>query len=144
MGLSGTYTGSSSQNVAMINWMKKNGYQKGGTIGSLVKKSGEDGFILAHSGEEVLSIPKLELASSMVNQLIDFANLQPPLNKVSQIRNNEKTVNNDVNMQIVLPNVKDYEQFEKELLRSKKFESVVQSITFDRITGRNSLKKFTK
>lgn len=125
------------------NW-KKNGYQKGGTVGSLVKKSGEDGFILAHSGEEVLSIPKLELASSMVDQLIDFANLQPPLNKVSQIRNNEKTVNNDVNMQIVLPNVKDYEQFEKELLRSKKFESVVQSITFDKVTGRNSLKKFTK
>ena len=125
------------------NW-KKNGYQKGGTVGSLVKKSGEDGFILAHSGEEVLSIPKLELASNMVDQLIDFANLQPPLNKVSQIRNNEKTVNNDVNMQIVLPNVKDYEQFEKELLRSKKFESVVQSITFDRVTGRNSLKKFTK
>lgn len=99
---------------------------------------------MAHSGEEVLSIPKLELASNMVDQLIDFANLQPPLNKVSQIRNNEKTVNNDVNMQIVLPNVKDYEQFEKELLRSKKFESVVQSITFDRVTGRNSLKKFTK
>lgn len=125
------------------NW-KKNGYQKGGTVGSLVKKSGEDGFILARSGEEVLSIPKLELASSMVDQLIDFANIQPPLNKLSQIRNNEKTVNNDVSMQIVLPNVKDYEQFEKELLRSKKFESVVQSITFDKVTGRNSLKKFTK
>ena len=99
---------------------------------------------MAHSGEEVLSIPKLELASSMVDQLIDFANIQPPLNKLSQIRNNEKTVNNDVNMQIVLPNVKDYEQFEKELLRSKKFESVVQSITFDKVTRRNSLKKFTK
>lgn len=144
MGFSGTYTGSSKQNQNMLAWMKKNGYQKGGTIGDLVRKTGEDGFILAHSGEEVLSIPKLELASGMVDQLIDFANLQPPLNKVSQIKNQEKTVNNDVNMQIVLPNVKDYEQFEKELLRSKKFESVVQSITFDRVTGRNSLKKFTK
>lgn len=144
MSMGGTYTGSSSQNVKLINLLKSNGFATGGTVGSLVKKSGEDGFILAHSGEEVLSIPKLELASSMVDQLIDFANLQPPLNKVSQIRNQEKTVNNDVNMQIVLPNVKDYEQFEKELLRSKKFESVVQSITFDRVTGRNSLKKFTK
>lgn len=144
MSMGGTYTGSSSQNIKLINLLKANGYQKGGTIGDLVRKTGEDGFILAHSGEEVLSIPKLELASSMVDQLIDFANLQPPLNKVSQIRNNEKTVNNDVNVQIVLPNVKDYEQFEKELLRSKKFESVVQSITFDKVTGRNSLKKFTK
>lgn len=144
MSMGGTYIGSSSQNIRLIELLKKNGFANGGTVGSLVKKSGEDGFILAHSGEEVLSIPKLELASGMVDQLIDFANLQPPLNKVSQIRNQEKTVNNDVNMQIVLPNVKDYEQFEKELLRSKKFESVVQSITFDRVTGRNSLKKFTK
>lgn len=144
MSMGGTYTGSSSQNTRLIELLKKNGFATGGTIGSLVNKSGEDGFILAHSGEEVLSIPKLELASSMVDQLIDFANIQPPLNKLSQIRNNEKTVNNDVNVQIVLPNVKDYEQFEKELLRSKKFESVVQSITFDKVTGRNSLKKFTK
>lgn len=144
MSMGGTYTGSSSQNTRLIELLKKNGFATGGTIGSLVKKTGEDGFILARSGEEVLSIPKLELASGMVDQLIDFASLQPPLNKVSQIRNNEKTINNDVNMQIVLPNVKDYEQFEKELLRSKKFESVVQSITFDKVTGRNSLKKFTK
>ena len=107
MSMGGTYTGSSSQNTRLIELLKKNGFATGGTIGSLVKKTGEDGFILARSGEEVLSIPKLELASGMVDQLIDFASLQPPLNKVSQIRNDEKTINNDVNMQIVLPNVKD-------------------------------------
>lgn len=99
------------------NW-KKNGYQKGGTIGDLVRKTGEDGFILARSGEEVLSIPKLKIASSMVDDLINY----------SKSKNKEPSTNmGDVFINMEFPNVQNYEQFKSQLISDRNFDKYIKT-----------------
>ena len=118
MSMGGTYTGSSSQNTRLIELLKKNGYQKGGTIGDLVRKTGEDGFILAHSGEEVLSIPKLKIASSMVDDLINYSK-----------SNNKKSSTSvgDVFINMEFPNVQNYEQFKSQLISDRNFDKYIKT-----------------
>lgn len=118
MSMGGTYTGSSSQNTRLIELLKKNGYQKGGTIGDLVRKTGEDGFILAHSGEEVLSIPKLKIASSMVDDLIGYSK-----------SNNKKSSTSvgDVFINMEFPNVQNYEQFKSQLISDRNFDKYIKT-----------------
>lgn len=116
--MGGTYTGSSSQNTRLIELLKKNGYQKGGTIGDLVRKTGEDGFILAHSGEEVLSIPKLKIASSMVDDLINY----------SKSNNKDPSTNmGDVFINMEFPNVQNYEQFKSQLISDRNFDKYIKT-----------------
>lgn len=118
MSMGGTYTGSSSQNIRLIELLRKNGYQKGGTIGDLVRKTGEDGFILAHSGEEVLSIPKLKIASSMVDDLIGYS------------KSNDKkssTSVGDVFINMEFPNVQNYEQFKSQLISDRNFDKYIKT-----------------
>lgn len=118
MSMGGTYTGSSSQNTRLIELLKKNGYQKGGTIGDLVRKTGEDGFILARSGEEVLSIPKLKIASSMVDGLIGYSK-----------SNNKKSSTSvgDVFINMEFPNVQNYEQFKSQLISDRNFDKYIKT-----------------
>lgn len=118
MSMGGTYTGSSSQNIRLIELLRKNGYQKGGTIGDLVRKTGEDGFILAHSGEEVLSIPKLKIASSMVDDLINY----------SKSNNKDPSTNmGDVFINMEFPNVQNYEQFKSQLISDRNFDKYIKT-----------------
>lgn len=118
MSMGGTYTGSSSQNIRLIELLRKNGYQKGGTIGDLVRKTGEDGFILARSGEEVLSIPKLKIASSMVDDLINYSK-----------SNNKKSSTSvgDVFINMEFPNVQNYEQFKSQLISDRNFDKYIKT-----------------
>lgn len=67
MGGSGTYVGSASQNNWMISEMKKHGFKQGGTIGKLIRSAGEDGFVLARTGEEILSKEKLIMLRMLYN-----------------------------------------------------------------------------
>ena len=118
MSMGGTYTGSSSQNIRLIELLRKNGYQKGGTIGDLVRKTGEDGFILERSGEEVLSIPKLKIASSMVDDLINY----------SKSNNKEPSTNmGDVFINMEFPNVQNYEQFKSQLISDRNFDKYIKT-----------------
>jgi len=55
MGFSGTYTGSASQNINMLNWMKKHGLNGGGEIEGLIRQSGETCFALVRTGETVIT-----------------------------------------------------------------------------------------
>lgn len=90
MGGTGNYRGSASQNRWMVEQMKAHGYSKGGTIGSLIKRTGEDGFILARTGEEVLSEKKLALlrdALQYVPQNIPSMNITPTLPKFNGNQN---------------------------------------------------------
>lgn len=145
MGFGGTYTGSASQNVSMLNWMKSHGYSKGGQLSKLVKASGEDGLFFGRSGEEVLSEKKLDLANNVTMNLINFAKKMP---NASNIRTNEQNNNieNDVTLNVTLQGVQDPEQFIKMLQTNKNIQKVVQSITVDNLTGsplkKNSLNKF--
>lgn len=138
LGSASSYTGSYKQNTAMISWMRKNGYSKGGTIGSLVKRSGEDGFVLAKSGEEILSLDKLEFADNMVSNLIDFAKFMPDTSAIGNTVQ-EVTSNSEVNLNLTLPNVKDSQSFIREIQTNKQVQQALVDVTIGRALGKNSL-----
>lgn len=141
LGSASSYTGSYSQNINMISWMKRNGFSTGGTIGKAISASGEDGFILARSGEEVLSIPKLELASNMVNKLISSNTLLP---NIKAVKPTETT--GDIHFvveEMNLPNVTDSKEFANEfvdvLKSNNNVQRAIRAVSTDLLTGKNSL-----
>lgn len=50
-------------------------------------------------------------------------------------------ISNDIQMNITLPNVTDYNSFVTQLQSDKRFEKIIQSMTTDRMLGKNSLNK---
>lgn len=143
LGSASSYRGTASQNVKMIQWMKSNGFSKGGTIGKAIKTSGESGFFLGRTGEEVLSIPKLELASGMVDKLINFNTIIPDVNRIRPIQStgNIHFVVEEMN----LPNVTNSKEFAGEFIKVLKTDNNIQkairSVSTDLIVGKgkNSL-----
>ena len=145
MGGTDKYTGSSKQNTWMIDQMKKHGFKSGGTIGSAINKSGEDGFVLARTGEEVLSLEKIkELGKSfqMINPVLNNLKTMIPDSQLVTRQNFGGNNIDKVQMEINLPNVTNYEEFKSELVKDKQFEKVVQSMTLGNALGKNSLSKY--
>ena len=141
MGKKDTYTSSASQNSWMVSQMRSHGFKTGGTIGSLIKQSGEDGFVLAKTGEEILSLDKIK---EMKNTFVAMDSFVKDLVKVPQTNylKNSGTVKNDIVLNLELPNVHDVDDFVTELRNNKRFEKVVQQMTLGSMMGNNSLSKF--
>lgn len=140
MGGSGNYSGTASQNIWMLNQMKSHGFENGGTIGELIQKSGEDGFVLARKGEVIFT------AKQFLALKDAFVAAQPVLNSlkyVPNIYNNGHTGNvyNDVTMNFDLQNVHNANEFITELQHSPRFEKIIQQMTLGAFKGQNSLSK---
>ena len=141
MGGSGTYTGTSTQNKWMISEMKKNGFHTGGLIGSAIKASGEDGFVLAKAGEYILTADQFEkLRQTMVTAqpFIDTFNELPKLN----LTNDGNTIENNVEMNIAMHGVQDVQGLVNELQKDNRFQKIVQQMTIGKISGSNGLSKY--
>lgn len=148
MGGSGSYTGTDSQNTWMISQMRNHGFQSGGTIGDLISKTGEDGFILARTGEEVLSLKKIEALGEAFAQmnpvletLTDLNNVLPDFSDVTS-NNENSTINNEFKIDFTLPDVTNADEFVNELVTNKKLEQAIQAMTIGRLDGGSSLKKY--
>lgn len=143
MGGSGTYVGSASQNTWMISEMRKHGFKQGGTIGKLIRSAGEDGFVLARTGEEILSKEKLIMLKDALQYIPQNYNIaSTSLPKFTQKASNSSV---DVKVDfggITMNGVNNPEEFVTELQKSKRFEKIVQSITVDTAMGKNSLGKY--
>lgn len=140
---SGTYVGSASQNNWMISEMKKHGFKQGGTIGKLIRSTGEDGFVLARTGEEILSKEKLIMLKDALQYIPQNYNIA----STSLPKFTQKTSNSSVDVKvdfggITMNGVNNPEEFVTELQKSKRFEKIVQSITVDTAMGKNSLGKY--
>lgn len=144
LGGSGSYKGTAQQNTWLIQQMKAQGYSSGGTIGNLVRATGEDGFILAKSGEEVLSIPKLKLLKSITS---DWLKTQISLPKISTDimpgKNNMGNVFVEFTGDILVDGTKNGQEiandFTDSIKNSSKVRNAIVSLTTDAITGKNSL-----
>ena len=130
---------SSAEKKDLMAWFKAF-YSDGGTIGKAIKMSGEDGMILAKTGEEVLSIEKVkELQKAL-------ALLQPIHGELNQIHNiptrtlNDNSVG-DVSIVFNMPNVSNYEDFAKKLKSDTNMQKYIQQITIGEALGQNSLLK---
>ena len=143
LGGSGTYTGSTTQNKWLISKMKENGFAQGGTIGNLIKRTGEDGFVLARTGEEILSLEKIEALRDI------FENINPAmpnlnLTKVPSIQRRDIAQNVSLGgitiEQVVANNPQEFvQQLKTVMSRDLNVQKMVQEISFGQGLGNNTM-----
>jgi len=146
---SGVYTGSASQNRFLINFLKSQGFAKGGTIGSLIKSTGEDGFVLARTGEEILSLDKIKelgFTFEKMKPIVDTMKYLPNLtNNTSNVTNAPNITVDMSGMQVV---ANDPDQFAKQVAHSMQNYKFVKQImndeTLGNALGRNTLMSRTR
>ena len=155
------YYGTAEQNIRLLNYLKNNGYRKGtksATAG--IHRTDEDGLgsevIFSKkygtlrkldTGDMVFNADQVEklwnLSKGMPNMFVD--NLGAKLPDIPNISNN---LANKVDVEfgdvtLSLPNVKNYEDFMKQMVSDKRFLKAVQEGTLGQVLGRNSLNMLT-
>ena len=161
MGNDDPYYGTSEQNIQMLEYMKSHGLKKGSKsahsgltltdedgLGSEVIFSKKYGTLRKlDTGDMVFNKDQVEklwnLSKGMPNMFVD--NLGANLPDISNISNN---LANKVDVEfgdvtLSLPNVKNYEDFMKQMVSDKRFLKAVQEGTFGQVLGRNSLNMLT-
>ena len=163
MGGEGQYYGTYDQNIFMLDWMKTHGYRKG-------TKSATEGITLTDEeglGSEVIfskkygTLRKLDSGDMVFNKdqvekLWDLSkgittpnmymdNLGAKLPDIPNVSNN---LSNKVDVQfgdvtLSLPNVQNYEDFMKQMVKDKRFVKAIQEGTLGQVLGRNSLNMLT-
>lgn len=123
--------------------VKQAAYAKGGVIGDVIRASGEDGMILARSGEAVLTADQLKLLRNTVSvggELI--TPLRDAFSVLSSVGRNGGNMTMTIE-NITLPNVTDPSEFADGLRDALKndpqTQKAIRAITIDQLAGRNSL-----
>ena len=147
MGGTGTYKGTAKQNTWMLNQMKAHGYKNGGTIGDIINKTGEDGFVLARTGEEILSLEKIKQLRDVLaitsNLYNEFSNIQTKSqNYKEDYKNNSYGTCENINVEFTLPNVTNYDDFVNKAQSDKRFEKIIQQMALGNVSKSNSLTKY--
>ena len=110
----------------------------------IIRKS--DGAILTPllKGDSVLNNNATSNLWDMTNNPSKFINDNLASNVDISNGNNisNGNVNNEINMNITLPNVKNYNEFVSQLQKDSKFERMIQDMTVNQLSGKSSLNKF--
>lgn len=161
MGNDDPYYGTSEQNIQMLEYMKSHGLKKGSKsahsgltltdedgLGSEVIFSKKYGTLRKlDAGDMVFNADQVEklwnLSKGMPNMFVD--NLGAKLPDIPNISN---SLANKVDVEfgdvtLSLPNVKNYEDFMKQMVSDKRFLKAVQEGTLGQVLGRNSLNMLT-
>lgn len=125
-----------------INELDKEGakFANGGTIGKAIKATGEDGIILARTGEEVLSLERIKQMQGIFKMMQPLAALGT--NKTISNIGGTTTVNG-MNVSFELPNVTSYEDFVRQAKNDPSFEKLVQNMTIGTALGKSKLSKYS-
>lgn len=137
---SSVYTGTASQNRFMLDKLKGAGFAQGGTIGNLIKSTGEDGFVLARKGEGILTPENMKMLENVMinmNPIVNSLAKLPSLPDV-QSRYGGNTSVGDVSVTFDLPNIKNYSEFMTQMQNDPKFEGMILHMAF----GKNSMDKY--
>ena len=119
----------------------KHSYKEGGTLGKLVKYTGEDGIFFGRMGEEVVTPEELDKLSGIFEQVDLFKNLQTKYSGFPTPIMQSSTSMGDVNFEVVLPNVQNYEDFRRQLIRDPNFEKATLTMVNNAVVGKSSLGK---
>ena len=161
MGFLGMYIGSAKQNMQMLSWMKQNGYKNGkyklsrdelawtqenGNLEAIIRPSDgailtplmKDDTILKHSATSNI----FNFANDPSGFIRDNLNIGNSITNVPSQSSVGNTYDNDFSMQVILPNVQNYEQFKYAMQHDKSFEKMVRAMTVDKMFGGSSLKKY--
>ena len=106
-----------------------------------------DGAILTPlvRNDSILNADATKNLFDLSNNPVDFISKHLKSQGISDIpviKSGGNTYQNDVGIDIILPNVKNYEDFKYALQHDSQFEKIVQAMTIDRLSGANILKKF--
>lgn len=147
------YTGSDSQNIRMLDWLKEHGYAKGkkrGEYSSGLHPVGENGNEIMIDGVEgVLREVGTEdtiFTNEMTKNLAELAKCypynMPNVTTVlpSPIKSNATQLSNNIdNIEIVLPNVKNYPELKRELMNDRNFKKFMSETVVGQALGHNEL-----
>lgn len=163
MGGEGQYYGTYDQNIFMLDYLKSHGLKKG-------TKSAPGGITLTDElepGSEVIfskkygTLRKLDAGDMVFNadQVEKLWNLSKGITtpnmymdnlgaKLPDISNMSNNLSNKVDVQfgdvtLSLPNVQNYEDFMKQMVKDKRFVKAIQEGTLGQVLGRNSLNMLT-
>ena len=163
MGGDGEYYATYDQNVWMLDWMKSHGYRNGtksATAG--IHRTDEEGL-----GSEVIfskkygTLRKLDAGDMVFNadQVEKLWNLSKGITtpnmymdnlgaKLPDIPNISNNLANKVDVEfgdvtLSLPNVHNYEDFMKQMVKDKRFVKAIQEGTLGQVLGHNSLNMLT-
>ena len=121
------------------------GFKHGG-IGKLVKEQGEDGIAIVRNGEGFVSPEDVDKIGSLVGSvpvLDDISKnlLQLPSFDTSTAISN---TNNNIEMQISLPGVQNYQEFATALQRDPRFEKFIKAISIDELSIQGNNNRLSK
>ena len=156
LGSASSYKATASQNIAMLNWMKKNNYAKGSSRIpkdelAWTQENGQELIYRASDGAMLtpLGAGDAVFTNEMTQRLWDIAKTPNifshltttalPKGMASNGMNNN--IQNDVVMNISLPNVVDGDSFLRVIQTDKRIEKALQSMTLGNALGKNSLNK---
>lgn len=131
---SGYASGSKSINKDKIAWTQENGNEV------IIRKS--DGAMLTPLGRGDMVFDKDASKNlwDLAHNKISIENSRPGnIRNISRVGGNTR---NDIKLDITLPNVKNYEEFKRDLTNDKQFEKVLQAMTIGRLDGANSFTKY--
>lgn len=142
MGNGDKYTGSASQNIKMLNWMKQNGFNRGGEITDLIGRTKDTGFALVGRKETIINeegTKNLKEAIQMLNPLQNF--ISSVTTDIPTTGNIAQNFENHIDVQMNFPNAKNYEEIKNALLVDNNFEKTMTQAILGGAMGKNSLKK---
>ena len=101
-------------------------------------------FVRVQTGEEKFSQVKPSTIKDIFMEQSPAIDIIKPLKYTPVTPDIRAAQNNfdNVNVDITLPNVKNYDEFVSELSKDRHFEKVIQSMTLGNALGRNSMNKF--
>ena len=158
------YYGTAEQNIRLLNYLKNNGYRKGTNSAkpglTLTDEDGLGSEVIVtkygtlrqlEAGDTVFSkeqVQKLWDMSKGITALTPNMGLNNITTKLPDIPANSKSMSNKMDVQfgdvtLSLPNVKNYEDFMKQMVSDKRFLKAVQEGTLGQVLGRNSLNMLT-
>ena len=145
------YKGSHAQNLAMINWIKKKGFKKGvedlaydqlawtqeRAPETIIRRSDNAILTQLKRGDSVLNRQATSNIWDMANHPAKFImdNMALPSFPAKAAGD---TVNNSIDLEIVLPNVSNYKEFMNAARTDPKFEKLVQAMTTDRLAKKSA------
>ena len=139
LGGSGAYTGSTSQNNWLLSQVRSIfGFAQGGEIGalkSIIKGNGDDSLAINtfKQGEKIIPLNRVPEWDKLIATL-------PTLNTALDNSFGQSSVEVG-QIQITLPNVKNYQDFKNALIKDDKFNNAVATMLDSKLNNKNSFNK---
>ena len=138
-----------SQIIEAINYLKGlygniphvKGFAKGGMVGDVIKRNGDDGFATLKVGEAVLTPLQAEQFKKFVTALPSLTNLTEGImnikDKDMQLQSGDSYI--DANFNFELPNVEDSKGFLREIQNNPAVQKALQEVTVNQLNKRSRL-----